>query len=313
MMKIIIKNLKLFGYHGINEEEKINGQEFLFNIEIYLKNENFIIDRDGRDWDIENLKTINSINNDSINDNSINDNIENTVNYSEVVSLIKKVNFNNRFNLLETFAQVLADKILSGWPAISKINVKIEKTSPPIKENLDSVGVAFEADNFTSAAYLSAGSNIGNKEENLKRALIILESNPDLKISRISSIYETEPMYEKNQADFYNIALKIILKKSIGPFELLGFLKKIEFEMGRKPGISKFSPRIIDMDILFFDNLEITSDFLTIPHPKLFERNFVLLPLSEISPDLKIHNQNIKNYIKNKNFSEKIIMTKNLQ
>ncbi|MCL4378036.1 MAG: 2-amino-4-hydroxy-6-hydroxymethyldihydropteridine diphosphokinase [Actinobacteria bacterium] len=300
MIKIIIKNLKLFGYHGINEEEKINGQEFLFNIEICLNNKNFIIDRDNDDRDTGKSKTI----------NLINDNIKNTVNYSEVISLVKKVNYDNRFNLLESFSQVLADKILSSWPAISKIKVKIEKTSPPIKAKLDSVGVAFEADNFTSTAYLSVGSNIGNKEENLNKALKILESNPDLKISSISSIYETEPMYEKNQADFYNIALKVILKKSLGPFELLGFLKKIEFEMGRKSGISKFGPRIIDLDILFFDNLEISSDFLTIPHPELFERNFVLVPLSEIYPDLKIFNKNIKNYIKNKNFSEKIIMIK---
>jgi dihydroneopterin aldolase/2-amino-4-hydroxy-6-hydroxymethyldihydropteridine diphosphokinase len=289
MFKIIIKNLRLFGYHGINEKEKINGQEFLFNIVIYLNKSNF------------NRTDLNS------------DDIKNTVNYSEVISLVKKINNENKFNLLETFSQVLADTILSNCPAVLKVKVKIEKTSPPIKEKLDSVGVEFESDNFISSAYLSFGSNMGDKEKNLREAVNNLSKNSDIKICAISSIYETEPMYEKKQDYFYNIVLKVVLKETVGPFELLGLLKKIEYIMGRKNFSAKNGPRIIDMDILFYDDLEIASDLLTIPHPKLLERNFVLAPLGEISPGLKIQEQNINDYIKKCNFGEKVTRVKDWQ
>jgi len=112
MFKILIKNLNLFGYHGVREEEKINGQNFLFNITIYIKK-----------------------------DSLASDDIENTVNYSDVIKLVKKINSKKRFNLLETLSQKVAAKILNMSQLIEKVNVKIEKTSPPIDENLQSVGV----------------------------------------------------------------------------------------------------------------------------------------------------------------------------
>ena len=118
-------------------------------------------------------------------------------------------------------------------------------------------------------------------------------------------------MYVKNQDYFYNIVLRAEVKKSLSPFELLGFLKKIEYEMGRKKAGRKYGPRIIDIDILYYGNIHIDSDFLTIPHPKLAERNFVLTPLSEISPEFKIGGMNIKKFIKENNFTEKVDLVKN--
>ena len=112
MFRTLIKNLNLFGYHGVREEEKINGQNFLFNITIYIKK-----------------------------DSPAGDNIENTVNYSDVIKLVKKINSKERFNLLETLSQKVAAKILNMSQLIEKVNVRIEKTSPPIDENLQSVGV----------------------------------------------------------------------------------------------------------------------------------------------------------------------------
>ncbi len=112
MFRILIKNLNLFGYHGAREEEKINGQNFLFNITIYIKKDSFA-----------------------------GDDIENTVNYSDVIKLVKKINSKGRFNLLETLSQKMAAKILNMSHLIEKVDVRIEKTSPPIDENLQSVGV----------------------------------------------------------------------------------------------------------------------------------------------------------------------------
>jgi len=118
-------------------------------------------------------------------------------------------------------------------------------------------------------------------------------------------------MYVKDQDYFYNIVLRAEVKKSFSPFELLGFLKKIEYDMGRKKAGRKYGPRIIDIDILYYGDVCIDSNFLTIPHPKLTERNFVLIPLSEISPEFEISRMNITKFIKENNFVEEVRLVKN--
>jgi len=203
MFKIIIKNLKLFGYHGINPEEKTEGQEFLFNVTVTLNKSSFKI---GIKYD---------------------DNISSTVNYSDIINLIKEVNSIENYDLLETLSESIARKILSFSPLISEVKVKVEKTSPPIKENLESVGVLFNLvsgsnnkaiSNSKVTVYLSIGSNIGDREKNLREAVRQLAQNKNIKISVVSSIYETEPMYVKEQDYFYNIAVKTIVNKSYSPF-----------------------------------------------------------------------------------------------
>ena len=301
MFKIKIKDLKLFGYHGVKQEEKTSGQNFLFNISIDIAKDSF--EKDGL----------------------YQDNILNTVNYSEIITLIKEINSNNRFNLLETFSEVLAEKIISYSPLILKVKVRIEKISPPIKESIGSVGVELELErnpnshdyepktSKKSIVFLSLGSNLGDREKNLRDAVKKLKSNQNLDIISISSIYETEPMYVENQEYFYNIVLKAAIKSTYSAFELLGYAKKIEFDLGRKSTYARYGPRTIDVDILTFDELKIDSDLLGLPHPKIFERNFVLIPLSEISPDFMIKDKNILDYISQRNFKEKVVKIKCFQ
>ena len=301
MFKIKIKDLKLFGYHGVKQEEKTSGQNFLFNISIDIAKDSF--EKDGL----------------------YQDNILNTVNYSEIITLIKEINSNNRFNLLETFSEVLAEKIISYSPLILKVKVRIEKISPPIKESIGSVGVELELErnpnshdyepktSKKSIVFLSLGSNLGDREKNLRDAVKKLKSNQNLDVVSISSIYETEPMYVENQEYFYNIVLKAATKSAYSAFELLGYAKKIEFDMGRKSTYARYGPRTIDVDILTFDELKIDSDLLGLPHPKIFERNFVLIPLSEISPDFMIKDKNILDYISERNFKEKVVKIKCFQ
>ena len=301
MFKIKIKDLKLFGYHGVKQEEKTSGQNFLFNISIDIAKDSF--EKDGL----------------------YQDNILDTVNYSEIITLIKEINSNNRFNLLETFSEVLAKKIISYSPLILKVKVRIEKISPPIKESIGSVGVEFELErnpnshdyepktSKKSIVFLSLGSNLGDREKNLRDAVKKLRANQNLDVISISSIYETEPMYVENQEYFYNIVLKAAIKSTYSAFELLGYAKMIEFDLGRKSAYARYGPRIIDIDILTFDELKIDSDLLGLPHPKIFERNFVLVPLSEISPDFMIKNKNILDYISERNFKEKVVKIKCFQ
>ncbi len=132
-----------------------------------------------------------------------------------------------------------------------------------------------------SAIYLSLGSNIGHREANLERALRLL--GEEVKIHRISSIYETAPVGYADQPSFLNMVCEG--ETLLDPWELLAFVKGIERRMGRTPNFRN-GPRVIDVDILFYDDRRIASEHLTIPHPRLSERRFVLEPLAEIAPEL---------------------------
>ena len=129
-------------------------------------------------------------------------------------------------------------------------------------------------------AFIGIGSNLGNRIENCIRA--VEEISNFARITVISSIYETEPVDKKDQPDFTNCAIEI--ETSLSPFDLLTFLRSVENVIGRER-IEKWGPRIIDLDIIFYDNLLIETDELIIPHPRAHLRRFVLEPLSEIAPD----------------------------
>jgi len=126
-------------------------------------------------------------------------------------------------------------------------------------------------------AYLSLGSNIENREDFLKKA--IFEIKKIAKILKKSKIYETSPVGYKKQGDFLNMAIKIATK--LNPQELFEKIQKIERELGRERKI-KNGPRTIDIDILTFEDTIIDEPNLKIPHPRMHERKFVLVPLLEL-------------------------------
>ena len=129
-------------------------------------------------------------------------------------------------------------------------------------------------------AYLSLGSNVGDREANLRQAIRRLA---DLdRVRAISSFYETEPVEFTEQPWFLNCAAA--LETTRAPKELLNKLLALELEMGRRRTQNK-GPRIIDLDILLFDSAIVNTPGLTIPHPSLAERRFVLEPLAEIAPE----------------------------
>lgn len=132
-----------------------------------------------------------------------------------------------------------------------------------------------------SIAYLGLGSNLGDRKENLCQALALLSQKVNL--GEISSIYETEPVGYKQQSLFLNLVCQIAT--NLLPEELLQLAKNIEAKRGR---VSSFpnAPRPIDIDILLYDNKTMKTPKLTIPHPSLQRRAFVLLPLTEIAPEL---------------------------
>ncbi len=130
-------------------------------------------------------------------------------------------------------------------------------------------------------AYLSLGSNLGDRKGNLARALNLLSQQ--VVVDKVSSIYETEPVGYRDQPLFLNIVCRISTRLS--PARLLQLAKQIEAKLGRTNSFRN-APRTIDIDILFYGNKVLNSEGLTIPHTRLTERAFVLVPLAEIAPDL---------------------------
>jgi len=132
-----------------------------------------------------------------------------------------------------------------------------------------------------ATVYMALGSNVGDRRANLIEAISQLRQH--VHVEQTSSIYETEPAYKTDQPRFYNMVLRGTT--ALAPHEL--FLKHIERHLGRAYTV-RYGPRPIDLDILLYDDLQLEDPELTIPHPRIAERAFVLHPLAEIAPDLVI-------------------------
>lgn len=251
MDKIYINNLQFFGFHGVFEEEKRLGQKFIISLELELDTREA-----GKNGDLEK-----------------------TVHYGFVAEDVKKIFLEKSLDLLESCAEMIAREILKKYRIINKIKVMIKKPNAPIQLHFEDVAV--EIERKWHKVYLSLGTNIGNKKENLDNAIKNIEKIEDSEVIKISSYLETKPFGYLEQDDFLNCCVEI--KTLLSPKELLREIQKIELDMGRVREI-KWGPRIIDIDILLFDKIVIEDEELAIPHLWLTKRDFVLQPLSEIAP-----------------------------
>jgi 2-amino-4-hydroxy-6-hydroxymethyldihydropteridine diphosphokinase len=146
-------------------------------------------------------------------------------------------------------------------------------------------------------SYLSLGSNLGNKITNLKRAVTSINKHPQIKLLAQSSVYETKPVGYQKQPDFLNLVIKV--ETTLSPQQLWQVVETIEKKIGRKPTV-RWGPRLIDIDILLYNDLILTQPDLEIPHPELEKRAFVLIPLQEIAPSLRLPSgNNLASLIKN--------------
>lgn len=135
-----------------------------------------------------------------------------------------------------------------------------------------------------NTAYLALGTNLGDKLENLRSAVRLLRES-GCKITGVSSLYSTKPVGVKDQPDFLNAVIRV--ETVYGPKALLGLCQSIELRLGRERTI-RWGPRVIDVDILLYDDLVMDEPSLTLPHPEMSKRAFVLAPLAEIDPEVEI-------------------------
>ncbi len=135
-------------------------------------------------------------------------------------------------------------------------------------------------------AFLGLGSNIGDREANLREALSRLERAPGVNLLRRSRVYQTAPIGVTEQPEFLNMVVEVEVAEGIAARDLLTLVKQIEAEVGRKQR-ERWGPREIDIDVLLFDDQRLVEDDFEVPHPRMWERAFVMAPLAELEPQMR--------------------------
>jgi dihydroneopterin aldolase/2-amino-4-hydroxy-6-hydroxymethyldihydropteridine diphosphokinase len=253
MDKIYINNLELIGTHGVFQEEKNLGQKFIISVEMETATR-----KAGKTGDLSE-----------------------STHYGYVADDIEKLFTSKSNDLIETCAEEIAEMILKKYPLIAGVKVIIKKPWAPLRKIFENVAV--EIERRRHKVYLSLGSNIGNKQENLLKAIDEISKLPNTKINKVSKILETEPFGNVEQDLFLNAAIEV--ETLLEAEEFLEAILKIELDMGRVREIH-WGPRIIDIDILLFDKEIYETEKLAVPHPWMCERLFVLEPLAEIAPNV---------------------------
>ena len=251
MDKIWIKDLEIFAYHGVLAEEKRNGQNFYVTVSM--------------DVDLHAA--------------GMTDDLDKTVNYAEVCELIRRTMQEESYDLIEAAAENVADAILLAYPQIKMVHVIVSKPGAPISMDFDTVCV--DITRGRHIAYLGIGSNLGDKEAYLDYAVDQLNKDEYIQVTKVSSYIITEPYGDVEQDDFLNGALA--LRTLLSPEELLDRLHEIEYAAHRER-IIHWGPRTLDLDILFYEDFVSGTKELTLPHPDMQNRSFVLDPMDELNP-----------------------------
>lgn len=249
---IKIVDLKVFAHHGVFPEETQNGQDFYVSANLYL--DTFTA--------------------------SENDDLTKSADYGAVCHFINDYMTLHTFKLIETVANNLAREILTSFPLINAVDIEIKKPHAPIGLPFSNISVKVSAKYHT--AYLSIGSNLGDRKAHLDYAIYALGTSKDTFVYSHSSYIETAPVGYLDQPDFLNGA--ICIKTILTPEELLKKINTIEADEKREREIH-WGPRTLDIDILLYDDIIYESRDLFIPHLRMHERSFVLEPLCEIAPN----------------------------
>ncbi|KAJ3149346.1 trifunctional dihydropteroate synthetase [Geranomyces michiganensis] len=291
--KIFIDDLTLSTIIGVNPWEREERQRVVISIVIHLKFDSTLL---------------------------VEDHVPKVHNYRTITRSVSNYVESTDYKTVEALATSIA-RLLIQQCHVPKVTVRVEKPSAivfaaaagveitrdkayfELEEESDarsttvqesaaaassSKAVAADADDarLPHVAYIALGTNLGDRGKNIEDALQKLEGSPAVKLLDTSFLYETAPMYVVDQPSFFNACIKI--RTSLEPEQLLSFLKGIESEHGRDFAAQRNGPRPIDLDILTYDALELNNQTLTIPHPRIKEREFVLRPLCDIAPDMEI-------------------------
>lgn len=251
MDKITIKNLEVFCNHGVYKEENILGQKFLVSAELSL----------------------------STRKAGLSDALEDSVSYGDVSRLITAEMKKQNDKLLERAAERIAGQILKEFPLIDSVRIEVKKPWAPVMMHLDYASVSIERG--WHRVYVGVGSNMGERQAWIDMAAEALRSDGNNRDFRSAQVIETEPYGYLEQDKFLNTVFTF--ETLYEPEELLLRMQEIEKEAHRERKIH-WGPRTLDLDLLLYDNRITESPVLTIPHPEMTKRLFVLIPLCELNP-----------------------------
>lgn len=249
MDEIKIHGLKFTAFHGVYEDEKQNGQEFIIDCKFTLDT------------------------------STCGDDLSKTIHYGEVSMDIVEFCTKNRFDLLEMLGNGLAKFLLLKYSLMRDITLTIHKPNAPIPTKFDDVTLTIKRG--YNDCYLALGSNLGEREENLNSVLCLIEQDENITLLKKSTFIETPPYGVVDQPDFLNGVIKV--RTIYTPFELLNFCQNAE-KLAKRIKTRVWGERTLDVDILTFENEIIFTDNLKIPHQEMHLRDFVLKPLIEIEP-----------------------------
>ena len=252
MDHISIDNLEVFAYHGMYKEEETLGQKFLVSAKLYF----------------------------DATAAGASDDLTKSVNYAKVCKGIDEWMKTNRCKLIATVAQRLANKLLRENKIVRETEVTVRKPWAPIGLPVECVSITVRRRWHT--AYLSIGSNMGDKEKYLRDSLSFIKKDGSIRVLQTSEFIVTKPYGKTDQDDFLNAAVKI--ETILCPNELLDVLHEAE-DAAERVRTEHWGPRTLDMDILLYDNLIVNEEGLSIPHPDMANRDFVLRPFNEIAPN----------------------------
>jgi dihydroneopterin aldolase/2-amino-4-hydroxy-6-hydroxymethyldihydropteridine diphosphokinase len=247
MDRIVLSGLRVVGRHGANPGEREREQPFELNVVLHL----------------------------DLHAAQASDDLRQTISYAEVRRRLIEIVGSTSFALLERLASEIVNEIFSD-PRISRVEVTIAKPEA-FPEGVPSVTLDRTNPHYRARCYVSIGSNRGDAEDNVRKGIAALGDAGE--VAAVSQLFRTEPWGERNQPAFVNAVAA--LDTALPPRALLDTLKTIEARMGRVPSYH-WGPRTIDLDVLTYSGERIDEDGLHIPHPRMLERAFVLVPLAEL-------------------------------
>lgn len=221
------------------------------------------------------------------------DDLDASVDYGRPIAIAARIISTERHQLLERVAARIAEEVLT-LAGVEAVEVTVRKLKVPVAEDVRSSAVTIRRSRVDAhrrparwrTAYLAMGSNLGDRRQHLRRALQRLPLEVDgtgLRVTGTSHVYETDPVGgPDDQGPYLNIVAEV--ETTLDPFELLERCLATEAAGGRERQV-RWGPRTIDIDVLLYDDVRIESPELTLPHPRMWERRFVLEPLSDLAPE----------------------------
>lgn len=253
MDEIRIENLKVYAYHGVFPEENEKGQDFYVNAILYT---------DTREAGLSDDLTL-------------------STHYGDVCYFITEQIQNTIYQLIETVAEKTAEAVLLAFPLVRTIDLEIRKPQAPIGLPFASVSVKIRRG--WKKAFIALGSNLGDREQTIRDAVDKIKKKTTVRKVCVSELFTTTPYGENAKYDFINGVLE--LETLMSPLQLLHYLQQLEQEAGRERGVH-WGPRTLDLDILLYEDVILDTPELTIPHPDIQNRDFVLAPLVQLAPHL---------------------------